>query len=107
MVGAARDLLAKPPATSMTELRNLIYEVKSALAPWENIVAAYKDVRTGKGHAFCCAHNYSACPNKTDTDQGVTWCTDAKGGKRLHLCVRCGGGHKIEGEGKCSNPHVR
>ena len=23
------------------------------------IVAAYKDVRTGKGHAFCCAHNYS------------------------------------------------
>ena len=71
------------------------------------IVAAYKDVRTGKGHAFCCAHNYSACPNKTETDQGVTWCTDAKGGKRLHLCVRCGGGHKMEGEGKCSKPHVR
>jgi hypothetical protein len=69
---------------------------------------AYGAYRSTKGHAICCSYNFSSCAQATTPDaSGVPACTGADGTRRLHLCVRCGKQHPLEGAGKCANPHLR
>ena len=71
------------------------------------MVSAYGRVRTRNGDEFCMHHNFSQCPRATETASGFTFCKAENGTRRLHICVRCGGNHTIEGAGKCSKVHLR
>ena len=69
---------------------------------------AYKDVKTKRGNQYCLRFAYdNSCTYPVSTDGGVTRCTDAGGGVRVHLCLRCSKEHTPKGKGACDEPHVR
>lgn len=92
----------KPGAGNRTDLRTQV-DFPSLGA----MVSAYGGVRTRNNDEFCMLHNFSGCTRETETAGGLTFCKAANGVRRLHICVRCGGSHAIEGAGKCSKTHLR
>lgn len=83
---------------------------QKSFATFTEFVAAYSSVRSRKGHEYCLKHAYSGeCDSERVSADGArpVMCSDGRGGSRVHLCVRCGGDHDIEGKGACSKKHIR
>ena len=79
-----------------------------SFATFEEFTKAYKDVRTKGGKQYCLHNGYDGtCTYPVSTDGGVTRCTDARGGIRVHLCLRCSKDHAPKGKGACDEPHLR